>query len=461
MRQLKDLIPTSLELKITGICEDSREVKEGYIFVATKGYNVDHFDFISAAVEKGAVFLVVDREINFVFPHIVVDNINSFYINLCKKYYEINLDDFYLIGITGTDGKTSTATMVYQLLDNCAYIGTNGLTIHDRNYPLSNTTPCVAELYECFSKIKNENIFTVVMEVSSEAILHGRIEGLLFDIIAFTNITEDHIMVHHSFHEYFKCKLQLLKYVKKDGFVIVNNDDRFLCKIKCTNMYTFGKDMSSNCVIKEINLSKNNSEVILENKGKVITLNSPYYGEYNVYNFVEAFLIGLVSGKSLDSLLCKVLNLSPIRGRGEILDFGQDYTIVLDYAHTINGVKSILEAYQNYDKVITVTGAAGGRDAYKRPIIGDMVIKMSDVSIFTMDDPRYEDVDKIIDEMAGTHEDYIRIKDRKKAINYALSIAHKNSAVLIIGKGRDNYMAVEDKKIPYSDYDVIRHFFGV
>lgn len=459
MKKLKDLISTSLDLNITGICDDSRMVKKDYMFVATKGYNVDHFDYISDAIERGCSFLVVDREIDFVFPHIIVDNINNIYRKLCERYYDIDLNSFHLIGITGTDGKTSTATITSLLLEDCAYIGTNGLTIRDKNYSLSNTTPCISELYECFSKIQKAGIFTVVMEVSSEAILHGRIEGLLFDIIAFTNITEDHIMVHHSFHEYFKCKLQLLKYVKKDGFVIVNSDDSYLRKIKCNNLYTFGKDASSDFTISKIVYSRFSTTIFVEKAKEKYLIKSPFVGEYNVYNIVEAFLIALFLEKDKNALISKIVDLPPIKGRGERLDFGQNFTIVLDYAHTINGVKSILEAYQDYDNIITVTGAAGGRDSYKRPIIGDLVINMSDTAIFTMDDPRYEDVDDIIDEMAGKHVNYVRITDRSKAICYALDIAKKNSVLLILGKGRDNYMAVADKKIAYSDYDIIRNYF--
>lgn len=461
MKQLKDLISTSLELKITGITDDTRMIKKGYIFVATHGYYVDHYDFIGDAVEKGCAFLVVDREIDFLFPHIVVDNINLFYIDLCKKFYNIDLDYFHLVGITGTDGKTTTAMMVKQLLDDCAYIGTNGLIIKDKNYSLENTTPCVSELYECFSKIKESKVHTVVMEVSSEAILHGRVDGLLFDIIAFTNIFEDHLNVHKTFENYLNCKLKLLNYLKDDGKIIINKDDLNLCNIKCKNMYTFGKDVSSDFVISKIKYNANNTDITVNNKdkNKDIILNSPFFGEYNVYNLIEAFLISLMFDKKEEILVKKIEKLLPISGRGEKIDFGQDYTIILDYAHTINGVKNILETYKHYDYVITVTGAAGGRDSYKRPIIGRMVMEMSDVSIFTMDDPRYEKVDDIIDEMVGTFTNYIRIIDREEAIKYALSIARKKSVVLILGKGRDNYMAIENKKVPYNDYSVIKNYF--
>ena len=154
-----------------------------------------------------------------------------------------------------------------------------------------------------------------------------------------------------------------------------------------------------------------------------------------------------------------IKGLKPIRGRAEFLDFGQDYDILLDYAHTINGIQTILDTFTDYDRVIVVTGAAGGRETQKRPVIGKMIIEKSDIAVFTMDDPRYESVDDIIDQMVGDAKDYIRIPDREEAISYALSIASKGDIVLILGKGRDNYMAIKDKKVPYCDYDVIEKYF--
>ena len=188
-------------------------------------------------------------------------------------------------------------------------------------------------------------------------------------------------------------------------------------------------------------------------------ITSPLIGEYNVYNVVMAFIICLLYGVDSNKLIDGIKKLTPINGRCEVLDFGQDYSIVLDYAHTINGIDSILNAFQGHGRIITVTGAAGGRDHDKRPIIGNIVMSKSDISIFTMDDPRWENVDTIIDEMVGDKKDYIRIIDREEAINYALSIAGKGDTVLILGKGRDNYMAIGDKKVKYNDYDVIKKYF--
>lgn len=459
MKKLKDIISTNLDIDVFGIVDDSRLIKDNYIFVTTKGYNVDHYDYVEDAISKGCCFIVTDREIKNDFPHLVVDNIEDTYHEMCKKFYDINLDDFYLIGITGTDGKTTTATIVRNIIGNCAYIGTNGLIINEKTYTLSNTTPCVSELYWCFSMIKNSNISTVVMEVSSEALLHRRVDYLLFDIVAFTNITGDHYNVHKNFNNYLSSKLHLLDLVKDNGVVVVNSDDSNLCKINCQNMYTFGKNLSNDCVINTYNTVNNYTFISINYGGKEYVINSPLFGEYNVYNVVEAFLICKTFGIDDEIICLRIKELLPISGRGERLDFSQDYTIVLDYAHTINGIRSILNAYKNYPNIITVTGCAGGRDKSKRSIIGDMVIRHSTLAIFTMDDPRDEDVNKIIDEMVGDNTNYVRIVDRCSAIHYALSQATKDSVVLILGKGRDNYMAIEDRKDKYSDYESIKSYF--
>ena len=458
--RLNQLINTSYDIEIKGITDDSRLVKKGFLFVATKGYNVDHYDYVNNAIENGCSFVIVDREIAISFPHLVVENINSLYRELCKKYYNVSSLDFSLIGITGTDGKTTTTTIVSQIIDDMAYLGTNGLCVNKKEFKTNNTTPCVSELYNDLHIIKQNNCKNIVMEVSSEALLHDRVADFLFDIVGFTNITGDHLNVHKTFENYVDCKMKLLKLVKDDGFVVVNGDDEILKNIHCNNLVTFGFDKNNDYVIDDVSYHKRYSEFSLKYNQKTIKIKCPFVGEYNIYNVTMAFIIGLLYGVEESLLLSRISKLKPVKGRGELLDFGQDYTIVLDYAHTTNGILKILETYKDYDKVITVTGCAGGREKEKRSVIGDIVMNNSDIAIFTMDDPRYEDVNDIIDQMVGESTDYVRIPDRVEAIHYALSVAPPKSVVLIIGKGRDNYMAIEDKKVPYCDYDVIYDYFN-
>jgi UDP-N-acetylmuramoyl-L-alanyl-D-glutamate--2,6-diaminopimelate ligase len=459
MKKVSDLLPCSIDIPITGITDDSREVKKGFLFVATKGFHVDHFDYIEDAINRGCSFIVCDREIKKDFPHFVVDNLLDTYIELCQKFYDVTPDDFSFIGVTGTDGKTTTTSIIQELIGDCAYLGTNGLKVFNKEYDTHNTTPCISELYHDFSIIKKNHCNNISMEVSSEALLYQRVQGIKYDIIGFTNITGDHLNIHKTFENYVECKLSLLNYLKEDGFVVLNGDDPILKKINHSNKVTFGFQKDNDYVITKVDYQKKETIIELEHQNTSISIKSPFFGQYNVYNVVEAFIIGKLFGIEESLLLSRIHKLSSIKGRCEFIDFGQNYDIVLDYAHTINGIKSILESFQNYENIIVVTGCAGGREKEKRPIIGDYIIHHSDVAIFTMDDPRYEDVDDIIDEMVVENKDYFRIVDREDAIYYALSIAYPGTVVLILGKGRDNYMAIKDKKIHYSDYEVLSNYF--
>ena len=455
-----DLLDCNFDIDILGIADDSREVKNGYLFVATKGFNVDHFDYIDDAINNGASCIIVNREVDIKIPYIIVDDINDKYIELCSKFYDVHPQEFNMIGITGTDGKTTTSTVIYQLLEKIACIGTNGVLLNSEYYTTSNTTPCVSELYNSLGIIKKASCKDIVMEVSSEALLHNRLKSFKYDVVCFTNITEDHLNVHKTIENYRNCKFRLLDLVKDDGVVIINGDDDNCKLIDRNNLYKIGVNSDNDFVISDVKeLSKFVKYNIVYN-GNVYNIKSPLLGLYNVYNVTMAFAVCLLKGVNPDMIIKGVSKLKPVYGRREYLSFGQEYDIILDYAHTYNGIKNILESVSKYRRIITVTGAAGGREKEKRSKIGKLVLEKSDVSIFTMDDPRYESVDDIIDQMVETSDkDYIRIIDREKAIVKAFELADKDSVVLILGKGRDNYMAIEDKKEKYCDFDVIKKYF--
>lgn len=460
MKKIRDLIECSYDIDISGITDDSRNVRKGFVFVATNGYFVDHFDYIDDAIENGCSFIVSDREIKKDFPHVVVDkNIDDVYREMCYKFYDVDFNKIRMIGITGTDGKTTTTTIIKELIGNCAYIGTNGLEIVDKSFSTGNTTPVISELYSDIKKINDYNCSALAMEVSSESLLHDRVKDFKYEIVGITNITGDHLSIHKTFDNYVKCKMKLLNLVSDDGYVVLNGDDSHLMNINCHNMYKFGFNKNNDYVITNVIYQKNKTIIDLKYNDKYFKIESPFNAKYNVYNVVMAFIICRLYGIDDEILIKNIKNLKPIKGRGEFLDFGQDYDIILDYAHTINGIKNIVDSFQNYKKIIVVTGCAGGRDKEKRSIIGKYIMENSDVSIFTMDDPRFESVDDIIDQMVGENTNYIRIVDRKKAIFHALDIADKDSVVLILGKGRDEYMAIQDKKIYYSDYEVVKKYF--
>ena len=460
MKKINDLIECNFDIEILGVTDDSRNVKEGYLFVATKGFNEDHFDYVEDAIKNGCSFIICDRKLNIDFPHKVVDKINELFFDICLKFYDVNLEDYKFLGVTGTDGKTTTATVVSKIIDNCAYIGTNGFVVNNKNYGTNNTTPCISELYEDLKIIKENKCSNVMMEVSSEALLHDRVKNIKYDIVGFTNITGDHLNVHKTFDNYIECKLKLLDLVKENGIVVLNGDDNNLRKVTYKNIYTYGFNEDNDFVIFDDKYDKDFTYFKVKYDDKIFNIKSPLKCKYNVYNVTLAFIMGYLYGIDEKILISNIMNIEPISGRCEFLDFGQHFDIVLDYAHTINGIKTIIDSFRNYSQVIVVTGCAGGREKDKRHIIGKYIIDNVDVAIFTMDDPRYEAVDDIINDMVGECKDYIRIIDRQEAINYALSIAGVDSVVLVLGKGRDNYMAIEDKKIKYCDYDIIKKFFS-
>lgn len=459
MKKIKDLINCDYDIDIYGISDDSRYIKEGYLFVATKGFNVDHYDYIDDAIKNGASFVIADRDIKIDFPHVIVDeNISDLYRKLCKKFYDVDFNKLRMIAITGTDGKTTTSTIVKNIIKECAYMGTNGLDIFDKSYHTSNTTPIESELYADIKKIIDADCKVLSMEVSSEALLHNRVKDFRYDVVGITNITGDHLNIHKTFDNYVYCKKKLLDLIKDDGYAVLNGDDDILSKIEGNNIVKFGFNDNNDYIIDDIQYEKK-TKIRLKHGDEIIEIISPYKARYNAINVVMAFIICRLFGLDDNLILDRIKDLAPIKGRTESLDFGQDYDIILDYAHTINSIKNIISAFRDYKTVITVTGSAGGREHEKRSIIGKYVIENSDVAIFTMDDPRYEDVNEIIDQMVGDSKDYVRIPDREEAIRYALDIADESSVVLILGKGRDEYMAIEDKKPYYCDYDVIEKYF--
>ena len=377
---------------------------------------------------------------------------------MCIKFYQVDLSKLHFFGVTGTDGKTTTSTILSKLIDNCSYIGTNGVYFSNVHLSTNNTTPCVSELYKDLKLIENHSISNVSMEVSSEALLHERVSKILFDIVMITNITGDHFNIHGDFEHYKNTKLKILNLLKEDGILLINGDDNHLSSIKRKNLYTIGFSKNCDYYIKDASYQKRKTIITLCYQDKSIIIESPYIGKFNVYNIVFAYVGALLYGVSEDKLLQRIKNLSPIPGRCEFLDFQQDFDILLDYAHTINGIDSILNTFQGR-RIITVCGCAGGRDASKRRKIGELVMNKSSLAIFTMDDPRWEDVNQIIDEMVGEESNYVRILDRKDAIYYALKEAKSEDIVLILGKGRDDYMAIQDRKEKYSDYDVVKDYF--
>lgn len=466
MKKINELYNCSYDIEVDDIKINSKEIKPGDIFVCIQGINADRHNFIDEAIKNGASFLVVKQEGNYKVPYIKVEDPNRELASLSRKFYDNPQEKLKLIGVTGTDGKTTTASIIRDLLghDDCGYIGTNGVEGKNFKEKISNTTPECHLIYKYLSLFAKEELQYVSMETSSEAFYRNRLDSFQFDVGILTNITEDHLNIHKTLENYIESKKQLFKQLKGNGVAILNMDDTYYNEFKDLDKkcFTYGKNEDADLWIKDVKEEKEKTVISFQFEEQLYQVGSPLLGMFNVYNLMASILCLNALGFSMDTILSRVKNIRVPKGRCEFLDFHTDYKIVLDYAHTPNGLSSILDYLNKIKKnrIITVTGSAGGREKEKRSKMGRVVLNKSDVVIFTMDDPRDEDPNQIIEEMIGNNKGcYEIIINREEAIHFALEHAKKDDIILIAGKGRDNYMAIGDKYISYCDYDVLRSYF--
>lgn len=455
------------EVIIKDIKINSKEVTPGDIFVCTMGVTTDRHDFIDEAILNGAVAVVVEKDVNCSVPVIKVENTNKELPILASKFYDHPEQNLDIIGITGTNGKTTVATIIQDMIgkETCGYIGTNGIRCSNFDEAIRNTTPDSDRLYKYFKRFVDNNCNVLSMETSSEAFYRKRLDNLKFKVGIITNITEDHLNIHKTIENYVSCKKELLKQVKNDGYVVLNIDDKHYEEVVSevtTTLLTYGKKESTLQIV-ETKLSLKNTDITLKYNNKLYNFTSPLLGEFNVYNLCAAILALISLGYSIESVIERVKNITVPGGRMQFLDFGQKFNIILDYAHTTDAFSKIYDLLSEVKegKIITITGSAGGREQEKRPSMGKLVLDKSDYVIFTMDDPRYESVEEIIKDLTSTSDktNYETVIDRKEAIYKAFSIANEQDIVLVAGKGIDNYMAIEDKYLPYSDLETIKSYF--
>ena len=468
MKKLSELYNINDDRLIKTIKINSKEILPGDIFVCTMGVTADRHDFIDEAIKNGASAIVVSRDVGKKsVPVIKVDDTNLELRKLSAKFYDYPCDSLYMIGVTGTNGKTTVAEIIYQLLgENAAYLGTNGKKYKDKHVSIRNTCPDVDRLYMYFREFLDNGCNTVCMEASSEAFYRHRLDDIKYDMGIVTNITGDHLNIHKTIENYVDCKCQLVRQVKDSGYSILNSSDKYFDKFKkeaCGNIVSYGYKDSDTLKIVDYTLKRDKTIINFKYNNKTYEVISPLLGSFNVDNLAAAILCLLCKGISFDDIIKRVSNIKQIEGRMEIMPFVSKYTVILDYAYTTDALDNILTFLEMVKeaRIITVTGSAGGRESAKRPSMGKVVLEKSDYVIFTMDDPRYEDPNKIIDDLVSGSDktNYERIVDRKKAIYKALDMAEDKDIILIAGKGRDDYMAIDDKYLPYCDYDVIKSYY--
>ncbi len=465
MKKLNDLYPgIGTDIVIKGITINSKQCSEGDLFVCTMGVTADRHDFIDEAIKNGASAIIVSKDIrDKEVPIIKVPDTNRELPYLCQKFYDYPDQKLKMIGVTGTDGKTSTATIIQSLIgsDICGYIGTNGRSCAAFSGDNPNTTPDAHLLYNYLDEFVKFNCKYASTEASSEAFFRGRLQAMMYDASVYTNITSEHLNIHGSFENYKACKLQLFKQTKKQGICVLNSDDQFFNEVKevCNgNVFTYGRGEGNTLQIVDFKVFPNKTDIKFNYKGNVFDVKSPLLGDFNVYNLAAALLTCLELGFKLEDLVQKIDSLY-IDGRLQLLSTKTPYYVMVDYAHTPNGIARLLNFVHTLDinRSIVVIGQAGERDPYKRPVVGDTVVKGATYAIFTSEDPRSEDPEKICNDIikncSSTNSNYEIVIDRRKAIQKAVDMAREKDIVLILGKGNETYQKLKNETIYFNDVE--------
>ena len=474
LSELALLIPDSKivgeDIFVSGIEHDSRKVTTKNLFVCMEGAHVDGHNFIPQAVSKGAVAVLTTRK-NFIPPEnisalIVPDMLNALAV-IVPYFYDYPARKMRVIGVTGTNGKTTTTYLLREIFTCAGFkvglIGTIQNLIGEEIFPVRNTTPNVIDLQKFLSEMVKKNVQVVVMEVSSHALAENRVAGVEFDTAIFTNLTQDHLDFHGTMENYLRAKTKLFDMIsrrgrKKNKTAIINVDD------------AAGEEILKHCLCEKITYGLKNSADLrgtnldIRADGMkmqcVMDLNLQVTGIFNVYNVMAA--IGAASAEKISPEIIKraLENFKSVPGRFERIFSDAPFEVIVDYAHTPDGVKNVLETAAQIvkGKIISVFGCGGDRDHGKRPIMGKIAAELSDIVIVTSDNPRTENPEKILDEIEvglgkKNHE---RIADRRKAIFRAIELAEAGDIVLILGKGHETYQILNTGKIHFDDREVAR-----
>lgn len=442
---------------------NSRKVKPGDTFVAIKGFTVDGHDYIEDAIKAGATKIVCEHG-SYSVETLVVPSTKEWVQKYIVDNYKEEVNKLRIIGVTGTNGKTTTCFLTYQALKklgvNAAYMGTIGFYYGDTKYELNNTTPEILDLYSYFIEALEHGVTDVVMEVSSHSLCEKRVEGLEFSEVAFTNLTEDHLDYHKTMENYLNAKLLILKQIKKDGVVIVNNDDDYGKYFEVGNYKTLGYS-GDNYKILDYSQTDKGTLISFMVDGKKYEIETNLRSKFNVYNYLTCLALLNNLGFSIEEIAEVTKSIYPPKGRCEQISVNGGEAVI-DYAHTPDAVDKIISAFleNKKGKVITIVGCGGDRDPLKRPIMGNIASEKSDYVIFTSDNPRTEDPKAILEDIIkGVRKDNYEVEiDRPTAIRKGLDMIGKNDVLLILGKGHEDYQIIGHTKHHLDDAEEVRKY---
>lgn len=478
MKLLKDILYKvrlvgvigSTKSSVSSIAFDSRKIERNGLFVATRGTSVDGHQYIDTAIEAGAKAIVCEtmpENILSGVTYIQVENSNQALGLIAANFYDNPSSKLKLIGVTGTNGKTTTTSLLFDLFQKLGYkvglISTVVYKIGEKEIKSTHTTPDAIRLNELFAQMVEEGCEFCFMEVSSHAIHQGRIEGIEFAGGVFTNITHDHLDYHHSFKEYLGVKKAFFDGLSKDAFAITNADDKN------------GRVMMQNTKAEVITVARKTEAdyrvKVIENQfsGLQLTINGTevwvkLIGDFNAYNLVSVYAVAKQLHEDELEILTQMSLLNNVEGRFEYIKTPGNVIAIVDYAHTPDALKNVLKTIANIrtgnEKVITVVGCGGDRDKTKRPLMANIACKLSDKVILTSDNPRTENPATILEEMQAGVEplDYkktLTITDRKEAIKTASALAEEHDIILVAGKGHENYQEINGERFPFDDLEIL------
>ncbi len=477
--QLKEMmdylgIKTNVDIEIGGIQYDSRKIKKGDFFVALSGYATDGHQYIQNAVSNGAVAVLSEKEANTTVPVFICNNTRKAIAKLAYFWYGFPDCKMRLIGVTGTNGKTTITHLIKWVLEQennkTGLIGTINNQIGDKELPASNTTPEPLALAEIMAQMQEDGCKTVVMEVSSHALKQDRALGCHFDGAIFTNLTQDHLDFHHTFEDYLVSKIKLFTELGKGNtagrYGVINVDDpaagAFIeaCSVP---IWTYGIEKEATLQAVEYFLTPFGSKFSLLYQGQITKVQVPLTGKFNVYNALAAISALLAEGLELPVILQHLTKVPQVAGRFQKIEEGQPYMVIIDYAHTPDGLENVLRTARDLAgsaQLITVFGCGGDRDKAKRPIMGVISGRLSDYTIVTSDNPRTENPLEIIGHIqqgiSSITDKYTMKPDRRCAIAAALKMAQPGDVVIIAGKGHENYQIVGKEILHFDDAEIAR-----
>lgn len=477
---LMPLLPATItgddSMEITGLTADSRQVKPGCLFVCLTGYTVDGHLYAAQAVQHGAVAVLSEKDLDVPATVVRVPDTRRAMAMLADRFYGSPTRELKLIGVTGTNGKTTTTHLIDKILrDQCkktGLIGTIHMRIGDVTEDVKNTTPDALDLQKSFRRMREVDTEYAIIEVSSHALEMGRVRGCNVHTAVFTNLTQDHLDYHKTMENYRYAKSLLFSQLGNSydpdrlKTAVLNADDEasgLYATVTPARVLTYGIDHPADVRATDIEVTGKGTAFTVQTYAGSLRMNLKLMGKFNVYNALAATAVALAEGISLEAIRNSLEEVAGVNGRFESVDAGQPFTVLVDYSHTPDSLENALATIKEFAKqrIFCIVGCGGDRDRTKRPIMAKIATTYADQTVLTSDNPRSEEPQAIIDDMlaglTGVDQDrYTAVVDRREAIRCAVSQARPGDVILIAGKGHETYQIIKDQVLPFDDREVAR-----